>query len=924
MSKKRFQVALSFPGEQRTYVEEVAQFLANALGQEAVFYDDWYNHELARPNLDTYLQDIYHKDSQLLVPFLCADYERKQWCGLEWRAIRDLLKQRQDEDIMPLRFDNTHIAGLFSIDGYLDLQKYMPEQAAELILKRLNLINGETPNSQNQPRIHTNRLPTTRGKFFGRSQELKLLDDALADNRTTIVQFIAPGGTGKTKLLQHWLDLHRDIPALIAWSFYSQGASVDKQVSATPFFEHAFDKLNASKRQFNSEEDKGEYLAEQLMQHNCLLVLDGLEPLQHASKGMRGELKDRAIRALLKTLASQGNRQTLCVITTRLKAPEISDRPSVTSKALDNLELADGVALLKSLKVKGRKEHLEQAVRDYGHHALALYLLGNALSCWLDGDIQKRDTLAELIDNDESEGRHAFKVMQAYGHWLQDTPELKLLNMLGLFDHPIEKTVLLVLQQQQIPELTAGLTERDLTRAMHSLKQDHRLLFEHPDQPELLDCHPLIREYFGKCSQQKATVWQQAQQRLYEYYKDLAKQLPEKVAEMQPLFAAISHGCAAGLHQQALNEVYSPRIQRGKENYLCKKLGAFSDELAVLVHFFIQPWHQPVEALTENDQALLMNWAGVRLRALGRLLEAVQPMRNSLSNGVNQENWNDAAIEASNLSELFLALGDLAQAMRYGKLSMSYADQSGNLDTCRRNTTTVADALLQSGDLPKALALFQEAEQIQQQWQPEYPTLYSLWGFRYCDLLLEQRKVEAVLERADKALAIAEQNRFSLLSIALDQLSLGKAHTLLAFPAPASDTQSGHVLDYVNADYETGSAQQIHAQKAGEFLEQAVAGLREAGTQHYLPLALLVRASYFRFRLDFKAAHKDLNEVLDVAGSSMRLHRCDYHLESARLALAEGDPETATDHCVAAEQLIKDTGYNRRLPELQALRQALV
>jgi hypothetical protein len=244
---------------------------------------------------------------------------------------------------------------------------------------------------------------------------------------------------------------------------------------------------------------------------------------------------------------------------------EISNRLSVKSKPLDNLELADGVALLKSLNVHGRKEHLEQAVIDYRHHALALYLLGNAINYWLDGDVQKRDTLAELIDEDESEGRHAFKVMQAYAHWLQDTPELKLLNMLGLFDHPIEKAVLLVLQQQQIPELTLGLTERDLTRGMHSLKQDYHLLFEYPDQPDLLDCHPLIREYFGKCLQQNATVWQQAHQRLYEYYKALPRQhQPDTVAEMQPLFAAISHGCAAGLHQQVMDEVYGARIGVGK------------------------------------------------------------------------------------------------------------------------------------------------------------------------------------------------------------------------------------------------------------------------------------------------------------------------------------------------------------------------
>lgn len=783
--------------------------------------------------------------------------------------------------------------------------------------------------------IYTNRLPTTFGKFFGRELELKLLDDALSGD-TTIVQFIAPGGTGKTKLLQYWLDQHSDIPALIAWSFYSQGSSEEKQVSATPFFEHLFDKFNAAKRQFSNEEDKGEYLAGLLMQQPCVLVLDGLEPLQHASFGMRGELKDRAIRALLKTLAGQvpSRDKTFCVITTRLAVPEINTRASVRSHDLQNLELADGVALLQSLKVHGSKEeHLQQAVRDYGYHALALNLLGNALATFYHGDVQQRDRLAELIDSDGDPGsRHAFKVMQAYSHWLKDTTELQLLYVLGLFDHPVSEAVIEMLWAAQIPGLTApadGFIKRFFKKwttstkptetwqcAIKTLRDDHHLLLSQQDQTDVLDCHPLIREYFGKCLQQNATVWQQAHQRLYEYYKDLPeKQLPDTVAEMQPLFAAISHGCAAGLHQQALDEVYWLRIRHRRENYLCNKLGAFSDDLAALAHFFTQPWQQPATALSENNQAFVLSIAGFDLRALGRLVEAVQPMQSSLEKRVKQEDWKEAAINASNLSELSATLGDLTQAMRYGSLSVDYADQSGDLFWSMCSRITLADALLQSGELPQALALFQEAEQIQQEWQPEYPTLYSLQGFRYCGLLLAQGKVAAVLERAKQTLAWVKQAKVDLLSIALDQLSLGQAHSLLAVQASASGS----------LQKSSGSKATGHAQKALEFLEQAVTGLRAAGTQDHLPHALLARAAYFRFRLDFKAAHKDLDEVLELAEScKMRLHFCDYHLEAARLALAEQDPAAAKDHCDKAEQLIKDTGYNRRLPELQALQQALV
>lgn len=975
MTTKRFQVALSFPGEHRKYVEEVAQLLAKELGEEVVFYDNWYKHELARPNLDTFLQDIYHNDSQLLVPFLCAEYEQKQWCGLEWRAIRDLIKQRKDEDIMPLRFDDTHIPGLFGIDGYIDLQTHTSEQTAELTLKRLKLITGKTSNPATQTLIFSNRLPSTLGQFFGRKQELQLLDNALADHNTRIVQFIAPGGTGKTKLLQYWLDQQRDIPVLIAWSFYSQGSSDDKQVSATPFFEHVFDKLKAEQREFRCEEDKGDYLAELLNKQPSLLLLDGLEPLQHGGFGMKGELKDRAMRALLKTLAGS-YQQGLCVITTRLAVRDIQDRSGVIGHDLHNLELADGVDLLQSLQVKGRQSQLEQAVEDYGRHALALSLLGNALATFHNGDVQQRDLLTDLVDDQgDTSSRHAFKVMQAYSDWLQGTTELQVLQVLGLFDHPIGHDVIKLLWEAQIPGLTAdaeeadylplsqGGIEGDLSNrispnpsfpkrgteqvpfkswqsAIKALRDDHHLLLAQQLDSDLLDCHPLLREYFGRRLKSQAEVWQQAHQCLYDYYKALPeKQQPDTLSEMQPLFAAVSHGCAAGLQQQALDEVYWPRIQR-EEDYLIKKLGAFTDDLAVLAYFFSQPWQQPAETLTQHDQAAVLSWAGFRLRALGRLTEAVQPMQAGLVMAVKQEDWKGAAIDAGNLSELTLTLGYLPKALDYGAQTVDFADRSEDLFQRMSKRTTHADALLQSGDLEAALALFEQAEQIQQQWQPEYPKLYSLGGFRYFDLLLAQGQMAQVLVRAEQTLAWIKQAKVDLLSIALDQLTLAKAHCLLAYPAIAQSPQAVSALNAMDATAYTQQAgeaadenlrqtadtdQLNHAELAQSFIEQAVAGLREAGYQYYLPLGLLARATLSRLQQNFSLAYKDLAEVLDIAEPArMRLYICDYHLESARLALAEGDANAVGEHYEQAEQLIEATGYRRRQPELQALRQALV
>ena len=66
----------------------------------------------------------------------------------------------------------------------------------------------------------------------------------------------------------------------------------------------------------------------------------------------------------------------------------------------------------------------------------------------------------------------------------------------------------------------------------------------------------------------------------------------------------------------------------------------------------------------------------------------------------------------------------------------------------------------------------------------------------------------------------------------------------------------------------------------------------------------------------------------------MRLHLTDYHLESARLMIAQiaAAPEAveaqpmrakAEEHYTAAKKLIEDTGYKRRLPELGAIHACL-
>lgn len=206
---KRFRVALSFPGEHRDFVERVAGRLAEILGRERVLYDRYYEAELARPDLDLYLQRLYHDQSELIAVFLCAEYARKEWCGLEWGAVRDLIKQRQTAAIMPFRFDTTEIPGLFSTHGYVWIGDRTPKEMAELILERLQVDLGEAAGGWKADDLAPHCLvhlpyPSLGDLFRGRDESLDSIGASLRrltdGNATAIVSKALHGLGGERRL----------------------------------------------------------------------------------------------------------------------------------------------------------------------------------------------------------------------------------------------------------------------------------------------------------------------------------------------------------------------------------------------------------------------------------------------------------------------------------------------------------------------------------------------------------------------------------------------------------------------------------------------------------------------------------------------------------------------------------------------------
>ena len=139
---KRFRIAFSFSGDKREFVAEIAGILARQFGKERLLYDKYHEAEFARGDLAFYLLDLYHNKTDLVVVVLCNDYEKKEWCSLEWKAIYSLIKGRKADEVMLCRFDLVEGEGLYGLAGFIDLDDKTPAEVATLIAERLALNEG--------------------------------------------------------------------------------------------------------------------------------------------------------------------------------------------------------------------------------------------------------------------------------------------------------------------------------------------------------------------------------------------------------------------------------------------------------------------------------------------------------------------------------------------------------------------------------------------------------------------------------------------------------------------------------------------------------------------------------------------------------------------------------------------------------------
>jgi len=673
---------------------------------------------------------------------------------------------------------------------------------------------------------------------------------------------------------------------VFGWSFYSQGSHTTF-TNSQPFFSAILLFLGIDKIP-NDEIAKAQLLARCLRDQPCLLILDGLEPLQYAEslQSMNGELRDTAIKEFIAEL-----RRTPCnsfvLFSSRQPLIELDNWQQSNYSQIDLGYLDDeaGALLLKERVKSIADDQLKKISHKLKGHALSLVLFG----CLLSQHRKTHEAWKKILKLDVAESNndefHTFDILEYYTEILTDN-ELCFLHLLGLFDRPMsreEKKVLIETAQHAKP--LRPLTVKQW-QSLEQCLEKGGLLLGKKGKFEILewDAHPIIRSYFEQHFKNKHKQdFNQAQSILFAYYQSLSeKYLPDTLEEMLPLYRATSHGCLAGEYTKAF-EVYRARICRDYEYYSQHTLGAYAQELTALSAFFPNGWEQPIDnSLTEDSQAWIYAETSFCLMSLGHMQEAIEPREKHFNLFEKLKDWENAARAAQNLVDLYVAFVLLKQANSIAQKSVEYAQRSESSEQVKRSQSCLGVALHQNSNFREALECFEKAEKLAQ--LDGYDFLSQTYGFDYCCVLLEVCKNEAdfqnLIKRAEYGL-LTSKRKNHLICIAYYYLILARTYFI-----------SNNLF-----------------QTEFNFL-LAIEKLQEAHAPRFIPVFYLARARFYLSVGKLEQAKNDLNIVIDtIEHYDIKIHFVEYLLVHGQYCYEINDIETAINNYEEAKSIIREKNY---------------
>lgn len=444
--------------------------------------------------------------------------------------------------------------------------------------------------------IHDYKLPD-EDQFVGRGDEIKRLTalirgepDPETNKSASLITVRGKGGIGKSCLIRKVVEGFREgsrFRTIVWFSFYE--ARTDDEGW---FFQRILEELGLA------SDTPGEgggavragRLRERLCNHldrvSCLLILDGLEVIQHTDDhaGHRhggvqvshGET-DRLLSHLCNLSVSAG------IVTTRVTLAEFSGIHGYLEFPLDFFGPRAGASFLERLGVQGDKEELMRCAALLGGHPLCLKAAGRFMAKKVPAQEVKKIMGDPALFKQSTEGERLSRIVNNYREGISAEQEY-FLTMLSI--HPRSVT------EKNFPALVRGYEEEEREKVLDEIITP---LLELGLLEELYDAkggvsynaHPLMKLAFSRWLKEGAQV------RVHEEWAETALASPDidsdashakSLEELQPYLDIVEHYLDAGNFKEAWAVYRDREVDRrlnelGYAHHILKFGGRFEKEL---------------------------------------------------------------------------------------------------------------------------------------------------------------------------------------------------------------------------------------------------------------------------------------------------------------------------------------------------------
>jgi hypothetical protein len=134
-STKPYEIALSFAGQDRPYVEQIASTLQSR--GVRVFYDSFEQVDMLGKDLTAHLADVYKNRADYCAMFISQYYAQKAWPQFERQHAQSRALAQKREYILPIRLDDCEVPGLPSTICFLDARRNSIKTIADTLIEKI-------------------------------------------------------------------------------------------------------------------------------------------------------------------------------------------------------------------------------------------------------------------------------------------------------------------------------------------------------------------------------------------------------------------------------------------------------------------------------------------------------------------------------------------------------------------------------------------------------------------------------------------------------------------------------------------------------------------------------------------------------------------------------------------------------------------